>query len=128
MSMTRLPFDSIIQKHEEFVNRRSLQEAGCGGECFASKMPIWCTLIVSEAGYVDGSGFGSHGIAVPVVFCSKLCNPFRVDAVVLRIAPGCAARPRALLLDCFAVTQTISTNPKRGLTSKPMDALIVSRL
>ena len=49
----------------------------------------------------------------------KLCNPFRVDAVMLRIAPGCAARPRALLLDCFAVTQTISTNPKRGLTSKP---------
>ena len=52
-------------------------------------------------------------------FCSKLCNPFRVDAVMLRIAPGCAARPRALLLDCFAVTQTISTNPKRGSTSKP---------
>jgi hypothetical protein len=29
--------------------------------------PIWCPLIVSEAGYVDGSDFASHGIAVPVL-------------------------------------------------------------
>ena len=32
--------------------------------------PIWCPLIVSEAGYIDGWDFASHGIAVPVLFCT----------------------------------------------------------
>jgi len=32
--------------------------------------PIWCPLIVSEISYVDGGDFASHGIAVPVGFCS----------------------------------------------------------
>ena len=31
--------------------------------------PIWCPLIVSEAGYIDGWDFASQGIAVPVLFC-----------------------------------------------------------
>jgi hypothetical protein len=38
-------------------------------------------------------------------------NPFGVGGVVLRAYPGCAARPRALLLDCFAVRRTMPTNP-----------------
>ena len=34
--------------------------------------PIWCPLIVSEAGYIDGWDFASHGIAVPVLFCTLM--------------------------------------------------------
>jgi hypothetical protein len=34
---------------------------------------------------------------------ARMCNPFGVGVLVLRLDPGCAARPRALLLDCFAV-------------------------
>jgi hypothetical protein len=32
-----------------------------------------------------------------------MCNPFGVGAMVLHVNPGCAARPRASLWDCFAV-------------------------
>jgi len=38
-------------------------------------------------------------------------NPFRVGATISHAYPGCAAQPRAMLLDCFAVTRTKSTNP-----------------
>ena len=40
-----------------------------------------------------------------------MCNPFGVVEVVLRTNPGCATRPRAMLLDCVAVTRTMPTNP-----------------
>jgi hypothetical protein len=34
---------------------------------------------------------------------ARKCNPFGVGVVVSRVVPGCAARPRAVVLDCFAV-------------------------
>jgi hypothetical protein len=51
------------------------------------------------------TGFNSALCATPNGFgIARMCNPFGVGAVVLRVDPGCAARPRAMLLDCFAVS------------------------
>jgi hypothetical protein len=40
-----------------------------------------------------------------------MCNPFGVGVMVVGAYPGCAARPRAMLLDRVAVIRTLSTKP-----------------
>jgi hypothetical protein len=45
----------------------------------------------------------------------EMCNPFGVGAVVLRANPGCAARPRAMLLNPFGVGATVLRSNPNGV-------------